>query len=67
MRRRPIRFFYGTQTGEAPPTFLLFCTDPSAVRPAYRRYLEHSLRDRFGLDGVPLRLRLRSRRDGDAS
>ena len=61
-RRRPIRFFYATQTGAAPPTFILFCTDPAAVRESYRRYLENSLREAFGLEGVPLRLRLRARR-----
>jgi GTP-binding protein len=62
-RRRPIRFFYATQTGVHPPTFTLFCTDPGAVKPGYRRYLENRLRERFDLAGVPLRLRLRGRRN----
>ena len=61
-RKRPIRFFYATQTAAAPPTFVLFCTDPAAVKRSYRRYLENSLREAFGLEGVPLRLRLRARR-----
>jgi GTP-binding protein len=60
-RRRPIKFFYATQTASRPPTFVLFCTEPSAVQPSYRRFLENRLRESFDLAGVPLRLRLRKR------
>jgi GTP-binding protein len=60
-RRRPIKFFYATQTASRPPTFVLFCTEPSAVQPSYRRFLENRLRERFDLAGIPLRLRLRKR------
>jgi GTP-binding protein len=60
-RRRPIKFFYATQTATRPPTFVLFCTEPSAVQPSYRRFLENRLREQFDLAGVPLRLRLRKR------
>lgn len=60
-RKRPIKFFYATQTATAPPTFTLFCTEPEAVQPAYRRYLENRLRERYALDGIPVRLRLRAR------
>jgi GTP-binding protein len=61
-RRRPVRFFYGTQTGIQPPTFVLFCTDPTLVMASYRRFLENRLRERFDLAGTPIRLRLRARR-----
>ena len=57
------RFYYGTQTGRRPPRFVLFCNDPKKVHFSLRRRLENSLRERFGLDGVPIRLVLRSRRD----
>jgi GTP-binding protein len=60
-RRRPLKFFYATQTATHPPTFLLFCTEPEAVQPSYRRFLEKRLRESFDLDGVPIRLRLRKR------
>jgi GTP-binding protein len=60
-RKRLMKFFYATQTATRPPTFLLFCTEPSAVQPSYRRFLENRLRERFGLAGVPIRLRLRKR------
>jgi GTP-binding protein len=60
-RRRPLKFFYATQTATRPPTFLLFCTEPAAVQPSYRRFLEKRLRESFELAGVPIRLRLRKR------
>jgi GTP-binding protein len=60
-RRRPIKFFYATQTGVRPPTFVLFCTEPEAVQPSYRRFLENRLRESFDLRGTPVRLRLRAR------
>ena len=60
-RRRPLKFFYATQTSRRPPTFVLFCTEPAAVQPAYRRFLENQLRERFDLAGIPVRLRLRKR------
>jgi GTP-binding protein len=60
-RKRPVKFFYATQTATRPPTFLLFCTEPASVQPAYRRFLENRLRERFDLAGVPVRLRLRKR------
>jgi len=66
-RKRAIKFFYATQTAVSPPTFVLFCTEPTAVSPSYRRFLENRLRERFGLTGTPVRLRLRARsREGGA-
>ncbi len=64
-RRRPIKFFYATQTADRPPTFVLFCTDPKAVKPTYGRFLENRLRERFGLAGTPVRLILRARSGTD--
>ncbi|MBW2714806.1 MAG: GTP-binding protein [Deltaproteobacteria bacterium] len=60
-RRRPLKFFYATQTTVRPPTFVLICTDPSSVQDSYRRFLENRLRESFGFGGVPIRLRLRPR------
>ncbi len=66
-RKRPLKFFFATQTTVRPPTFVLICTDPSSVQPSYCRFLENRLRERFGFDGIPIRLRLRprSRKDDD--
>ncbi len=65
-RKRPMKFFYATQTAVAPPTFVLFCTEPAAVAPSYRRFLENQLRESFGFEGTPVRLRLRARARKDA-
>lgn len=62
-RKRPLRFFYATQVGVRPPTFVLFCTEPAAVKESYRRYLENRLRESFALAGTPVRLQLRARRE----
>lgn len=53
------RLLYATQVGVGPPAFVLFGlrTPP----PAYRRYVENTLRRSFGFDGVPLRLSFRAR------
>ena len=61
-RRKPVKFYYATQMGTRPPTFVLFCSEPAAVQSSYRRFLENQLRESFGLASAPVRLRLRSRR-----
>ncbi|MGH0029051.1 MAG: ribosome biogenesis GTPase Der [Myxococcota bacterium] len=61
-RRRPLKFFYATQTSTRPPSFVLFCTEPRAVKDSYRRFLENRLRERFDLAGTPVRLHLRARK-----
>ncbi len=60
-RKRPLKFFYATQTGTRPPSFVLFCTEPAAVKTAYKRFLENRLRESFDLAGTPVRLHLRVR------
>jgi GTP-binding protein len=61
-RKRPLKFFYAAQVARRPPTFVLFCTEPDAVKESYRRYLENRLRERFDLEGTPVRIQLRARR-----
>ena len=53
--RRP-KIRYATQVAVAPPTFVLFATDPAAVHFSYRRYLENRLRDAYEFAGTPIRL-----------
>lgn len=60
---RAVKFYYGTQTGTAPPTFTLFVNSPAAVPESYRRYLIHQLRADLGLEFAPIRLVLRARRE----
>jgi GTPase len=60
---KPVKFFYATQTGVAPPTFALFVNFARGIGPSYQRYLVHQLREAFELLGTPLRLVLRGRRE----
>ncbi len=53
-KRAKIR--YATQAGVAPPTFVLFATDPASIHFSYRRYLENRIREAYGFDGTPIRL-----------
>jgi GTPase len=56
---RPVRVRYATQVAVGPPTFRVFTT--GELPPAYVRYLERRLRERFGFSGAPLRIGVRLR------
>ena len=51
---RPVRIRYATQVGTEPPRFKLFTNQ--RLEPAYLRYLERRLRERFDFAGTPIRL-----------
>ena len=60
-RRQPIsasglrlKFFYATQTRQAPPTFLLFVNRDELFSPSYSRYLAREIRRAFGYEGCPV-------------
>ncbi len=54
---------YATQVATGPPSFVVFggVNEPD---PAYRRYIENRLRRAFHLEGVPVRVRYRPRKQG---
>ena len=56
---RRIKLRYMTQVRARPPTFVAFCSKPQSLPDSYVRYLEKSLRQTFGLPGVPIRFNLR--------
>jgi GTP-binding protein len=56
-----LKFFYATQAGVDPPTFVFFVNDTRLVHFSYRRYLENQLRRRYTYLGTPLKLVFRSR------
>ena len=45
---------YGTQTQQRPPRFRCFVNDPGLVTRDYGSWVENRLRERFGLEGVPV-------------
>ena|SRR5579871_1221123 len=60
--RRP-HLRYMTQAKARPPTFVLFGSNVKSLSPAYLRYLQNALRDRFALAGAPIRFLLRASRN----
>ncbi len=60
---KPVKFYYGTQTGTRPPTFTLFVNTPQAVSESYQRYMIHQLREQLALEYAPIHLVLRPRRE----
>jgi GTP-binding protein len=57
-----VKIRYATQTGSAPPRFTLFANRPKDVQESYLRHVENALRERYGLYGVSLRIRVKSSR-----
>ncbi len=60
---RSLKIYYGTQVRSDPPTFLLYCNDPSLAHFSYLRFLENQIRKEYPFTGTPIRLVLKSRRD----
>jgi GTP-binding protein len=60
--KQAFRVYYATQTGVHPPRFAIFCNDPGKAHFSVKRYLENSLRERFGFGASPIRMQFRPRR-----
>jgi GTP-binding protein len=63
-RGKRLRIYYCTQASVAPPTFVLFVNDHKLITQSYQAYLEKTLRNSFGFVGAPIRMIIRSKRDG---
>ncbi|MFA6729371.1 MAG: ribosome biogenesis GTPase Der [Eubacteriales bacterium] len=58
---RRLKIFYMTQTGVAPPNFVVFVNKASLFHFSYQRYIENCIRNAFGFDGTPIRLVVKQR------
>jgi len=61
-RGKIVKFYYATQFGLNPPSFIIFVNRPAGITDSYKRYLTKGLRAGLGLSRVPLRLVFRERR-----
>lgn len=61
--RGALKVYGVTQDGSGPPSFTFYVNRSNAVHFAYRRYLENSIRSKFGFEGSPLRMRFIGRGD----
>jgi GTP-binding protein len=59
---RPVKFFYATQTGVSPPTFVVFASEPEGVHFSFQRYLVNGFRKAFDFDGAPIEIYFRRKR-----
>jgi GTP-binding protein len=59
--RREVRVLYAAQTGVAPPEFVFFTNVATSFHFSYERYLMNRLRESFGLEGTPIRIKVRRR------
>lgn len=56
-----VRIKYMTQTGVAPPTFVLFTDRAVKLHFSYQRFLENQIREAFGFVGSPIWIKNRAR------
>jgi len=59
--RREVRILYAAQTGVAPPEFVFFTNVATSFHFSYERFLKNKLRESFGLEGTPVRIKVRRR------
>jgi GTP-binding protein len=59
---RTPRLYYVTQAEIAPPTFVAMTNAPDSIHFSYRRFVINQLRERFGFEGVPVRVHYKARR-----
>lgn len=60
-RGKRINILYTNQVKTMPPTFVLFTNFPELIPEHYKRYLENSLREKYGFIGAPIRLLFRKK------
>src|SRR6476619_1400598 len=58
---RRLNLLYGTQVTVRPPRFRFFVNDPGLITRDYGYWVENQLRERYGLEGVPVAIDFVSR------
>ena len=53
---KTVKFYYLTQTHQVPPSFIAFANHPDGVDNSYRRFLAKRIRQRWDLEGIPIRI-----------
>ena len=51
-----VKFYYLTQTGQRPPSFIAFANYPEGVTPSYRRFLVNRIKQHWNILGLPIRI-----------
>ncbi|HJV36103.1 ribosome biogenesis GTPase Der [Geomonas sp.] len=58
---RRVKFYFATQVGTKPPSFVIFTNRPEGIHFSYERYIMNRFRDAFQFTGTPLKLIFRGR------
>jgi GTP-binding protein len=58
---RRVKFYFATQVGTKPPSFVVFTNQPDGIHFSYERYIMNRFREAFGFTGTPLKLIFRGR------
>ena len=58
-RGRALKIYYATQVNVNPPTIIFFVNDDELMHFSTVRYFENQLRERFPLEGTPMRLKVK--------
>ncbi len=59
--RRGLKIYGVTQDSKGPPGFTFYVNRGDLVHFSYSRYLENAIRNAYGFEGAPLRMRFRGR------
>jgi GTP-binding protein len=59
---KQIKFYYATQAGTSPPTFIIFTNSGGEITTVQHRFVEKHFRERFEFPGTPIRLWFRGRK-----
>ena len=61
VRGKNLKIKYGTQVHHSPPVFAFFCNYPDLYPEQYKRYLTNQLREKYGYEGVPIKISFRKK------
>ena len=60
-----LKIFYCTQTGVAPPVFVIFVNNKKLMHFSYLRYIENKIREAFGFEGTSMKFIIRQRKEDE--
>ena len=60
---RKLKIMYATQAETNPPTFVIFVNDATLLHFSYERFLENRLRQAINLEGTPIKLIFKNRKE----
>ncbi|MFH1454402.1 MAG: ribosome biogenesis GTPase Der [Armatimonadota bacterium] len=59
VKGKHFKIYYAYQRGASPPTFVFKCNNPKLATPAYLKFLEKKIREKFDFTGTPIKMILR--------